>query len=125
MVITAVGTSGAILASAARAGRGETPEEGSPSEDQAEEWGTPVAALLLIPAVVLLAAGLALGLLPDIAGRAVRASAVFTDRRAYEAAVIHGRAVPAAPPPGAPRASIATLLGDSAEAAGAVAVAFR
>lgn len=122
-VITTVGTSGAILASAARAWRGDTPEEGSPSEDQAEEGGTPVAALLLIPAVVLLAAGLALGLLPDIAGRAVRAAAVFSDRRAYEAAVIHAKAVAATPAPGAPGASIATLLGDSAEAAGAVAFA--
>lgn len=122
-VITTVGTSGAVLASTARVWRGQTPEESSPAEDRAEEGGTPVAVLLLLPAVVLLAAGLALGLLPGIAGRAVRAAQIFSDRRAYVAAVLHARALAARPAPAAPGGSIATLLGDGAEAAGAIAFA--
>ncbi len=122
-VITTVGTSGAILASAARVWRGQTPEDNSPPEDQAESGGTPVAALLLVPAVVLLAAGLALGLIPDIADRAVRAAAVFSDRRAYVRAVIDGQAIRSTATIGAPSVSAATMVGDIAEAVGAVAFA--
>lgn len=122
-VITTVGTGGAILASTARVWRGQSPEGSSPDEEQAEPSGTPVAVLLLLPAVALLAAGLALGLLPDIAGRAVRAASVFSDRRAYVASVIGGKAPHASAPIAAPGASLATLLGDGAEAAGAVVFA--
>lgn len=122
-VITTVGTSGAILASAARVWRGQLPDERSPAEEQAESGGTPVAVLLLVPAVVLLAAGLALGLLPDIAGRAVHAASVFSDRKAYVASVIYGKTAATATAVAPPGASLATLLGDGAEAAGAIAFA--
>jgi multicomponent Na+:H+ antiporter subunit D len=122
-VITSVGTGGAILASAARVWRGDSSGENSPAEEQAESGGTPVAVLLLVPAVLLLACGLALGLLPDIAGRAVRAAAMFSDRRNYVASVIDGRMASAGPRLKAPGVSITSLLGDGAEAVGAVAFA--
>jgi multicomponent Na+:H+ antiporter subunit D len=122
-VITTVGTSGAILASAARVWRGEFPPENSPAEEQEVSGGTPVAVLLLVPAVVLLGAGLALGLLPDIAGRAVRAASVFSDRKAYVASVVNGKLTRATASVGAPGVSLRTLLGDGAEAAGAIVFA--
>lgn len=121
-VITTVGTGGAILASAVRVWRGDQPEGSSPPEQRAEEGGTPVAVLLLLPAVVLLAAGLALGLIPGIADRAVHGAATFSDRRGYASAVL------AATPPHpaalrAPAVSPGDLLGDLAEAFGAVGLA--
>jgi multicomponent Na+:H+ antiporter subunit D len=53
-------------------------------------------ALLLIPVVVLLAASLALGLVPGLSSRADRAAAAFQDRSGYARAVLDG--VQSSPP---------------------------
>ena len=56
-----------------------------------------------MPAAVLVAAGLAVGLVPGLSVRAERAATAFEDRRGYAAAVLGGAPVTLkAPPPEAP-----------------------
>jgi multicomponent Na+:H+ antiporter subunit D len=55
---------------------------------------------LIGPAVLLLAAALALGLAPGLTGRVEAAAARFTDRPAYAAAVLQGVTVPGEAAPG-------------------------
>lgn len=123
VVITVVGSSAAILASTARVWRGDPPAD-DPSPEQPEEAGaTPVEVLLLAPAVLLLAAGLAIGLLPDVAGRVVRAAAVFADGRAYAGATLDGARWHVAHVASPPGPSLVALVGDVGDAVGAVVVA--
>jgi multicomponent Na+:H+ antiporter subunit D len=94
-------TGGAVLRATGRMflGWGPREEDRFPSESYAEGEeeretesgfdGTP--AVLIVPAAVLLAAGLAVGLFPHIAERAQVAAARFQDFGAYGRAVLFGR----------------------------------
>jgi multicomponent Na+:H+ antiporter subunit D len=64
-------------------------------------------AVLFLPALALLAAGLAIGLVPGLPHAALRAAAALEDRASYVAAVLHGAAglVPHLSAPAAPRAA--------------------
>jgi multicomponent Na+:H+ antiporter subunit D len=73
------------------AGAAEEVEEGEPPESVAA-----MPALLWGPAVVLVLASLAWGVLPGLVDAAGRAAARFVDSGAYADAVLHGRAVPRA-----------------------------
>lgn len=126
IAVTVVGSSAAILASAARVWRGQAADNPSPSEDAAETaagWGN---LTLLAPPILLLAAGLGLGLVPHLASHAASAAASFADGRGYSSAVLGtarglGRGLgrmPAVPPAG-----IGARVVDVAEAAGSVLVA--
>ncbi len=120
--VTVIGSSAAVLAATARLWRGETTDQLSPAEAAAETaagWGS---FLLLAPPVLLLAASLGLGLVPHLPGHAVSAAAGFTDRGAYDAAVLDGRRVEVTSPP-VPAATLSARLGDGAETAGAVLIA--
>ena len=122
VVITSVGTAAAVLAATARMWRGDLATDNSASEEETARGGTPVAALLLVPAVVLLAGALALGLVPDIAGRSLHAATVFADRHAYAREVLHGGTV-ASPAPPPPPVSTSAILADLADALAAVVAA--
>jgi len=82
-------------------------------------------ALLVAPVVVLMAGGLALGLVPGLADHAERAAAGFQDRRAYAAAVLEGRETSLPPvdakPPSA--ASVWYSVGSGGGAVGLAALA--
>ena len=122
IAVTVVGSSAAILASAVRVWRGQSSDDPSPSEDAAETaagWGN---LTLLAPPVLLLAAGLGLGLVPHLANHAASAAASFTDRQGYHAAV-YGLPAGRGRMPAVPAISVSTLAIDVAEAAGAVLVA--
>jgi multicomponent Na+:H+ antiporter subunit D len=91
-------TGGTILRAAGRLFAGLGPRE--PTQTPAERIAgrerretdeahrrTPV--VMVLPATVLILAGLAVGLLPGLGRSAVRAAAAFEDRRAYVGAVLH------------------------------------
>ncbi len=119
---TVIGSSAALLTAATRAWRGEAADELSPAEDTAETATGWAAVALLAPPVVLLAAALALGLVPHLPDHAVSAAAGFADRHSYDAAVIDGRRLVTVAPR-APGATLATRLVDLAETAGAILLA--
>src|SRR5919198_428473 len=103
-------TGGAVLRAAGRVFLGWGPDEPDPyGSTPYPQWGeeqrettsafdrTP--AVLVIPALLLLGAGLAIGLVPRGAEHAEVAAAAFRDRGAYDRAVLDGtdRRTPAAP----------------------------
>jgi multicomponent Na+:H+ antiporter subunit D len=95
-------------------------EEAEPEEDLPQDR-TP--AVIWVPAVALLAAGLAWGLIPGLTHAAMRAAARFVDTHAYAAAVLHGGSGdPAHVPATAGPASSAYLYAAGA-VVGALAVA--
>jgi multicomponent Na+:H+ antiporter subunit D len=109
-------TGGAVLRAAGRVFLGlGPPGESRPAFELDEETDTETGdderhdvtpAVLFVPAAVLLAGALALGLIPGVAEAALRAATVLMDRAAYVAAVLHGAAgtaptVTAPEPPGA------------------------
>jgi multicomponent Na+:H+ antiporter subunit D len=91
---------------------GEDPGPGTADEDREEPAGARVRITMLAPAVVLLAAGLAVGVVPRV-GRAVAAAAAeFTDRAGYVAAALGGAAGSTRPPvPEAGWTTTGVLLG--------------
>jgi multicomponent Na+:H+ antiporter subunit D len=122
IALTVVGTSGAVLVSAARVWRGESWDNPPPSEDVAETaagWGN---LTLLAPPVLLIGVALGLGLVPHLAQHADNAAASFADRRGYSDAVF-GLSSGSGRAPTAPAATIATYGLDLAEAGGAVLIA--
>jgi multicomponent Na+:H+ antiporter subunit D len=122
IAVTVVGSSAAILIGAARVWRGESDEAPSPSEETAETaagWGN---LTLLAPPVVLLAAGLALGVVPHLAHHAASAAASFADRHGYASSVL-GNQPGIAPVPEVPAATLTARLVDVAEAAASVVLA--
>jgi multicomponent Na+:H+ antiporter subunit D len=109
-------TGGAVLRSAGRVFLGLGPEgasdpvfeldqETDTETDDGSHDRTP--AVLFLPALALLAAGLAIGLVPGLPHAALRAAAALEDRASYVAAVLHGAAglVPHLPAPKAPGAA--------------------
>jgi multicomponent Na+:H+ antiporter subunit D len=102
-VVVAAGalTGGAVLAAAARvflgwgaAGPGRPEDSEEPEEPEETPPGRTAAGLMLAPAVVLLALGTAVAVVPWVRGYGADAAAVFTDRRGYVAAVLGGAAAP-------------------------------
>src|SRR5213076_1912011 len=75
--------------------------------ETAEDRHDRTPAVLFVPALALLAAALAVGLIPDLPRAALRAAAALQDRASYAAAVLHGAAgvVPHLPAPKSPGAS--------------------
>jgi multicomponent Na+:H+ antiporter subunit D len=113
-VLVSAITGGAVLRSAGRVFLGLGPEgksepafeldEETDTETRESHQETPVA--LFVPALALVAAALAVGIVPGLSGAALRGAAAFEDRASYVAAVLHGAAgsvpqLPAPPPPGA------------------------
>jgi multicomponent Na+:H+ antiporter subunit D len=114
-VVASALTGGAVLRAAGRVFLGlGPPGESEPAFEVDEETETETAdddshdvtpPVLFVPAVLLLAGALALGLIPGLAEAALRAATVLTDRAAYVAAALQGAAgsapqVPAPKPPG-------------------------
>lgn len=98
-------------------------DSGDPSEPPDADSTPPRPSLVLIvPPVVLLGVALALGLVPDLTHRAVNAATIFANRPGYVAAVVQGHYRPAVHPP-YPTSGAVAVLGNVAEAAGAVALA--
>lgn len=123
VAITVMGSSAAILVSGVRVWRGESDDAPSPSEETAETaagWGN---LTLLAPPIALIAAALALGLVPHLADRAASAAASFTDRNGYADAVL-GLQRSATSVPALPAATLSARLIDVAEAVGSVLLAF-
>jgi len=130
--LTAALTGGAVLRAAGRVFLGLGPDEEdrfasdlfAEEEDQSEtdEQRDRTPAVMIVPAIVLLAAGLAIGLVPHLADRAQTAAARFQDRGAYTATVLTGRSPPSpAPAPEGP-GNLGVVYG-ALSGAGAVAVA--
>jgi multicomponent Na+:H+ antiporter subunit D len=123
IAVTVVGSSAAILANAVRVWRGQSPDSPSPAEDEAETAAGWANVTLLAPPVVLLAAGLGLGLVPHLAQHAVSAAVTFSDRRAYHDAVFGAPRRGVGRLPAVPAAGVAAHLVDVGEAAGSVLLA--
>jgi multicomponent Na+:H+ antiporter subunit D len=99
MMVASAIAAGAVLRAGARVffGIGEpgTPDE---SSDEAREEAAPeedaprdrTPAVMWVPAVVLMLAGVVWGLIPGLTGAAVRAAARFVDTHAYADAVLRG-----------------------------------
>ena len=115
-IVASALTGGAVLRAAGRVflglgGEGEPEpafeiDEETNTETGGDERHDETPPVLFIPGIALLAGALALGLIPGVAEAAHRAAAVFVDRGAYVAAVLHGAAgaaphVPAPKPPNA------------------------
>jgi multicomponent Na+:H+ antiporter subunit D len=104
--LTAAVTGGAVLRVAGRVFLGWGPREldrfpadrFGELEDETEtaEARERTPKTMFIPAVLLLAAGLALGLVPGLATDAQHAAAHFQDQRGYATAVLDGKEIPAA-----------------------------
>jgi multicomponent Na+:H+ antiporter subunit D len=122
---------GAVLRAAARIFLGWGPREhdrfiserfGVEPGRESEGGASRTPAAMSVPAVALLACGLALGVWPGLSGRVERGASAFVDRPAYAASVLGGRAVAVrAAPPVSPSAHDAAT--GVAGAAGAVLVA--
>jgi multicomponent Na+:H+ antiporter subunit D len=132
-IVASALTGGAVLRAAGRVFLGlGPPGESRPAYEVDEETDTETGEddrhdvtplVLFLPALLLLAGALALGLIPGVAHAALRAATVLMDRAAYAAAVLQGSAgsaphVPAPEPPGASDVLYALL-----STAGAVCVA--
>ena len=112
ITVTEILIAAAVLAAAARAFLGWGPELSQVMDDVGEESDelelkpgrTP--AVLFVPAVLLMAGGLIVGIVPGVARLALAGAARFEDRAGQAAAALHGHvaAVPAFPAP-APDAS--------------------
>ena len=81
------------------------------------------AAVLLTPAALLVAAGLAISLVPGLASGAERAAERFQDRPAYASTVLHGSASPLPEEPPAHHAPLSSVLYGAGAVAGAAALA--
>jgi len=128
-------TAGAVLRAAGRIflgwGGDEPDRFGSELAGEREARGdvrtpqdrTPVT--MWLPAAILLAGGLAAGLIPGVAGHAERAAAQFQDRGAYTSAVLFGREppAPAFQTEGPSAAGVWSGLASAAAAAGLAALA--
>ena len=122
VAVTVVASSAAVLAAAARVWQGRAPDVPAPDEVRAEAVSGWANLLLVVPPVALLAVALGLGLVPDLAGHAVRAAGSFVDGAGYRAAVLDGAGgMPPAPRP--PTVGVGAVLTDAAEAAAALALA--
>src|SRR5438270_3914845 len=130
--LTAAVTGGAVLRAAGRLFLGLGPEEEDrfaserfgEEEDQSEthEERDRTPPVMIVPAILLLVGGLAIGLVPHLADRAETAAARFQDRGAYTAAVLGGRPAPN-PAPRAEGPGGAGVVYGALSGAGAVAVA--
>lgn len=98
----------------------EGAEQEGESETQEAHERTP--RTMTIPALVLLAAGLGVGLMPGISHITERATAQFENRTAYTERVLTGRAQPEVQPPAVPPTWPGTAYGIGS-AVGAVAIA--
>ena len=94
--------------------------ETSPSSPQARHPRTRV--VFLIPTVVLMAGGLALGMVPGLSGHVEQGAHEFEDRQGYQAAVLRGEAVPERPVDVEPPSILGAFYG-LASAAAAVSLA--
>jgi multicomponent Na+:H+ antiporter subunit D len=97
---------------------GETGEEAQEGEPETEGTGEHTPAVMFVPAVALLAAGLAVAFVPHVAAGFERAAVRFQDRAAYAAQVLHAHraALPAAHVTGGPKPEsylygVASLIG--------------
>ena len=105
IVLASVLTGATVLRAAGRVfgGWGERPEHPPATEEEGAEReverGAAVRtpAVMWVPAVLLIAGGVAAGVWPGLADAALGAGEAFTDRAGYAAAVLEGAAV--APPP--------------------------
>jgi len=108
-------------------GRGPVPprhaaaREDEAEDEPAERGRTPTATIAT--GTILLALGLAWGLVPGLVDAATAAAARFTDRAAYADEVLHGVGMAVPAPPGKPPATAAWLYG-AASGVLAVALAF-
>jgi multicomponent Na+:H+ antiporter subunit D len=102
-------------------------EESSEETSETDEGRQHTPLTMIIPSAVLIAAALAIGLLPRLGSVAEAAAVRFQDQRAYDATVLHGARVAhvtgpyAAGPAGVTTTAVALGL---ATAAGAVTLAF-
>jgi multicomponent Na+:H+ antiporter subunit D len=105
-VAVAILTGAAILRAGGRVflGLGEVeppPESGDEGEPPGETEPGRTPAVMALPAVAFLSAALAVGVIPGMAGAAVRAADRFLDRGAYAGEVLFGGATSSSvPPPG-------------------------
>jgi multicomponent Na+:H+ antiporter subunit D len=131
-------TGGAVLRATARMFLGWGPDEPDEyaaagyaergeEERETTEGTDHIPAVLVAPAVVLLAAALALGLAPRLAERGEIAAAQFVDTRAYTSFVLDGvdRAARVTPHPTAPIGALYGGLAAAAAIALAAAALFR
>ncbi|HEY2601071.1 MAG TPA: proton-conducting transporter membrane subunit [Thermoleophilaceae bacterium] len=119
-VIASALTGAAVLRAAGRVflglGPGGEPEPSfeidreESDEPETEEPRDRTPALLFVPAAVLVAAALALGLMPGLEHAALRAATAFVDRQGYAAAVLRGAPAPAPHVSGPPAASALDYL---------------
>ncbi len=110
---------GGPAAGGAEAVGGGEDDETTSTEEQAAGSGPAGAGRLLAPAVLLLAASLAVGVFPHLDRSAIRAATGMFDRRAYDAVVLRGHRL-ALPSPSPSRVPGGAALLDCAEALGAV-----
>jgi multicomponent Na+:H+ antiporter subunit D len=106
-VVASALAGGAILRAAMRIflGMGERPrpapgrtdEEGRAEEPETERDHDRTPALMMVPAVLLLVAGIGLAFVPHLKAALDRAAARFEDRAGYAAQVLHGQHLPAPP----------------------------
>jgi multicomponent Na+:H+ antiporter subunit D len=115
-VVTSAIAGGAILRAALgiflgvgepRATAPETVDEGEARGRETEGTGDRTPAVMIVPAALLLAAGLAIAFVPDVAAGFERTAVRLQDRAAYAAQVLHAHAValPSAHPTGGPKTS--------------------
>jgi multicomponent Na+:H+ antiporter subunit D len=85
----------------------ETVDEGEAQGRETEGSSDRTPAVMILPAALLLAAGLAIAFVPDVATGFERAAVRFQDRAAYAAQVLHAHvvALPSAHPTGGPKTS--------------------
>jgi len=81
-------------------GRDETAEREGPDRDELHLSRLRIGPSMLVPALVLLGASIAIGLVPGLSDRTVVVAARFADRAGYAAAVLGGATAP--PPVAAP-----------------------
>ncbi|HEY7629506.1 MAG TPA: proton-conducting transporter membrane subunit [Thermoleophilaceae bacterium] len=130
-VVASALTGGAVLRAAGRVFLGLGPaakpqpdfEIEEEDEEEVEEPRSRTPAILFVPAAVLIAASLALGLIPGVSHAALRAATAFVDREGYAAAVLHGAESPLPHVSGPPEASGLDYLYALLSVAGAVGLA--
>ncbi len=127
IVAVEVLTGGAVLRAAGRIflGWGADVQPGEKLEEEPETQGghDRVPVLMVVPAVVLLVLGVAIGLTPHLREAAISASMRFVDRPGYQARVLAG-AIPMMPPAVASAPPGSALLRGFGATLGAVLLAF-
>jgi multicomponent Na+:H+ antiporter subunit D len=98
---------------------------GEVAEEEIREPSDHTPAALWLPTAVLLAAGLAIGIVPGLAGHAERTAAAFQDRRGYTADVLAGASspLPNVPEEGPSGRAVVYALASAVAAAGIASVA--